>query len=91
MLGEVLKPEQGRALAGKDGRDPAEGVVEVPDGDADAAADLDARANGLDSNVSIMDVENLEKGEGNSHSCRPPSAGQGLAQCRWSAYGHQAR
>jgi hypothetical protein len=47
VLGEVLKPQQGSALALKDVGDPAEGVIEVPESDADAAADLDASANNL--------------------------------------------
>ena len=47
MLAEVGKPEQSSALGGEDGRDPAEGVIEVPDGDTNAAADLDASTDNL--------------------------------------------
>jgi len=47
VLGEVLKPQQGGALAGEDCGDPAEGVVEVPDLNTDAAADLNASTNNL--------------------------------------------
>lgn len=47
VLGEILEPQQSGALALKDEGDPAEGVVEVPDGDTDAATDLDASADNL--------------------------------------------
>ncbi len=47
VLGEVVEPEQRGALAREDRRDPGKRVVEVPDGDADAAADLNAGANDL--------------------------------------------
>lgn len=47
VLLKVLEPQQRGALALKDVGDPAEGVVEVPDGDADAGVDLDTGADGL--------------------------------------------
>ncbi len=47
VVGEVLEPQERGALGGEDGGDPAEGVIEVPEGDADAAADLDAGADDL--------------------------------------------
>ena len=46
VLLKVLEPQQRGALALKDVGDPAEGVVEVPDGDADAGVDLDTGADG---------------------------------------------
>ena len=47
VLGEVLEPQQRRALALENKGNPAEGVIKVPDGDADAAADLDASTDNL--------------------------------------------
>lgn len=47
VLAKVIEPEKSSALAGEDGRDPAEGVIKVPDGDADASVDLDAGADDL--------------------------------------------
>lgn len=51
--GEVLEPEERVALAGEDVGDPAEGVVEVPEGDANAGVDLGA---GPDDLVSLIKV-----------------------------------
>jgi hypothetical protein len=47
VLGEVLKPQQRGALALENEGNPAERVIKVPDGDADAAADLDAGTDNL--------------------------------------------
>lgn len=47
VLAPVLKPEEGSTLAGENIGHPAEGVIEIPDGDTDAALDLDASANSL--------------------------------------------
>lgn len=47
MYREVLEPQKRVALAGEDVGDPAEGVVEVPEGDADAGFDLGAGADDL--------------------------------------------
>ena len=44
---EVLEPEQGIALAGENVGHPAEGVVEVPEGNTDAGVDLGASADSL--------------------------------------------
>jgi hypothetical protein len=44
VLAEVLEPQEGSTLALEEVGDPAEGIIEVPDGDTDAAADLDAGA-----------------------------------------------
>lgn len=44
---EVVEPEKSGALTGEDEGDPAEGIIEVPDGDTDAPVDLDASSDGL--------------------------------------------
>lgn len=48
MQTEIFEPQKCVAFAGKDVRDPAERVVEVPESDADAGVDLGASANDLD-------------------------------------------
>lgn len=47
VLLKVLEPQRRGALALEHVGHPAEGVIEVPDGDADAGVDLDAGADGL--------------------------------------------
>jgi len=47
VLREVGEPETSSALAREDVGHPAKGVVEIPEGDADAALDLDAGADNL--------------------------------------------
>jgi hypothetical protein len=47
MSGEVLKPQERSTLTREDIGNPAERVIEIPDGNADAAPDLDASANRL--------------------------------------------
>lgn len=51
---EILEPEKGLALTGEDVGDPAEGVVEVPESDADAGLGLGAAADSLGNEVSEM-------------------------------------
>lgn len=47
VLAEVLEPEKGGTLALENEGDPAEGVIEIPDGDTDASVDLDACSDDL--------------------------------------------
>jgi hypothetical protein len=47
VLAEVFEPEQRRSLALEDIGNPAERVVEVPDGDADTLGHLHARRDDL--------------------------------------------
>lgn len=47
MLREIFKPEQRLPLSGKGNRHPAEWIIEIPNGNAHASVDLDARSHGL--------------------------------------------
>jgi hypothetical protein len=47
VLLKVIKPEKSGTLALEDVRDPAEGIVEVPEGNAYAGLDLCAGGDGL--------------------------------------------
>ena len=47
VLLEVLKPQQSVTLTFEHIGNPAEGVIEVPEGDTNAGIDLDAGTNGL--------------------------------------------
>lgn len=45
---EIAMPEKSISLALEDIGNPAKGIIEIPDSDADAAADLDASADSLE-------------------------------------------
>ena len=47
MHGEVVEPEESGTLALEDVGNPAEGVVEVPEGDTDASGRLSAATDSL--------------------------------------------
>ena len=61
---KVVEPEEGVALALEDVGDPAEGVVKVPQGDADAGGVLDAGSDGLDPSYCQPRSDRLEGGDG---------------------------
>lgn len=47
VLAKVLEPEEGSALTLEDVGNPAEGVIEIPEGDTNALLDLNAGADNL--------------------------------------------
>lgn len=97
VLGKVLKPQESGALSREHVGHPAEGVVQIPDGDADAGLDLDASTDGLDEvsrGSSIRQPRQPDKRKGkkkkHSHSCTPASAAPGWSRWQGAADAHQA-
>ncbi len=61
MLGEVLEPQRSVALGREDSGHPAEGVIEIPEGDANAALNLDASTDDLGLLAWAADGQDAEK------------------------------
>lgn len=90
--GEVIEPEKSSTLALEDVGDPAEGVVEVPESDADTGRGLGTATNGLEL-ILVLLVKLWYGSKGNFHlqPCSRASATRGWSRSAGAEYGRQAQ